>query len=724
MHREIFVTKRDGSTKPYDISKIKKSIEFATADQGVNPLQLESSIDHFIKNGIKTSYIQDNIIRHALQLATAQEPQWIIVAGRALAMQQWADFKLRNKSFYEIIQYNIKKGEYTADLNKFYTKEQMNELGSYIDMTRDLAHSHASLITATKKYLGKYELNQHMHMVNAMRFGQLEKPESRIEFVKAVYDVLSLRLVSLATPFMSNLRKGGNVSSCFILSIADDLDSIFQNIHRMAKISKNGGGLGVYLGHIRAKGSSVNGADNAAGSITQWVKIINDTMVAVNQGGKRAGAASVALPVWHNDISDFLDMQTEHGDIRLKSFDVFPQIVVHDIFMERDANKQPWTTFCPFEVKTKLGIDVNKLWGKEFTEAYLKIEEAAQSGKLKVTTRYENARDITKQFMRTWVETGLPYTTFIDTINETNPNKHDGLIQCVNLCTESFSNTVADQYAHTCNLCSINLSNVESFQHLGEISRLAARILDYGIELSNNPDSITMDHNNRYRTIGIGQMGLHDYLAKNFTTYNDLATISKISECIEYNAALESTQLAKEYGAYEAFNGSMWQTGELVSKFKSKSCGEYDWDYLQSQIDTYGIRNSQLTSPAPTTSTALYQDCSASILPVFDAFFGDDNSNGALLVAAKYLSQNPVGYGKTLIKFKSTEIIDITAAEQEFIDTGCSMELLFDHNDPTFTAKTLYDAFRYAHHKKTKAIYYIRNSKKNSKGPACVGCSG
>lgn len=724
MKREIYVAKRDGSTELYDISKIKKSIAFATDGQNVNPLQLESSIDHLIKSGIKTSYIQDNIIRHALQLATAQEPQWLNVAGRALAMQQWADFKLRGKSFYEIVQYNIKRGQYTEELNVYYTKEQIDELGEYIDMTRDLSHSYSSLITATKKYLGKYELNQHMHMVNAMRFGQFEKESDRIQFVKDTYDELSLRHISLATPFMSNLRNGGNTASCFILCIDDDLDSIFENIHRMAKISKNGGGLGVYLGYIRAKGSSVKDAENAAGSVTQWVKIINDTMVAVNQGGKRAGAASVALPIWHNDILDFLDMQTEHGDLRLKSYDVFPQIVINDIFMERDRNKESWTTFCPFEVKTKLNIDINKLTGQEFTDAYLKIEEAAATGKLKVTRRIENARDISKQFIRTWIETGLPYTAFIDTINETNPNKHDGLIQCVNLCTESFSNVVADQYAHTCNLCSINLSNIKSFEQLAKTARLATRMLDYGIELTNNPDPITEAHNSRYRTIGIGQMGLHDYLAINYNSYSDLDTIERISECIEYNAALESTILAKEYGTFDAFEGSMWQTGEMTRMFKSHSTGKYDWDYLQSQIDLYGIRNSQLTSPAPTTSTSIYQDCTASILPTYDAFFSDDNSNGDLLIAAKYLAQNPVGYGKTLTKFKATEIIDITVAEQKFIDTGCSMELLFDHNDPTFNAKTLYDVFHYAHQKKIKAIYYIRSLKKNEKGPDCVGCSG
>lgn len=726
--KDVFVIKRNGTKVPYDVCKIKKSIAFATTGKNVNPLQLESSLDQVIKSGVKTSTIQENVIRHALQLATPQDPEWVNVAGRALAMQLWADFKLRGKSFYDIVQYNIKKGEYTKDLNKFYSEEDIRALGEYIDLDRDLEHSHSSLITVKKKYLGKYELNQHMHMVTAMRFGQMESSENRLQFVREVYDELSKRKISLATPFMSNLRKGGNVASCFIISIADDLESIFDNVKRIAKISKNGGGLGIYLGNLRAKGSSVAGAENAAGSVVQWVKIINDTLVAVNQQGKRSGAGTVALPIWHNDILDFLDMQTEHGDVRAKAYDVFPQVTVPDIFMERDAAQQSWTTFCPYEVKQKLGIDVTGLWGDEFTSAYLEIEAAAAAGKLKVTRKYDNARTITKTMMRTQLETGLPYVAFTDTINRANPNKHDGYISNVNLCTESFSNVLPDVYGHVCNLCSINLSNISSFEELAKTSRLAARILDHGIALTNNPDKITEDHNNRYRTIGIGQMGLHDYLAKNFTNFGDLQTIRKISECIEYNAVLESIELAKIHGAYPAFQGSQWQTGEMIARFKQHASGDFDWDVLQSMIDQYGIRNSQLTSPAPTTSTSIYQDCSASVLPIYDAFFSEDNANGSLITAAKYLDLNPIAYGKTFAKHSAIEIIDVVSETQKFIDTGCSMELIFDQNNPSFSAKTLYDAIHYAFKKGIKAIYYIRTIKKNSvleaKEEACVACAG
>lgn len=735
MHKDIFVEKRNGTKELFDITKIKKSIEFAVTDTKASQLELESKFDQFIKNHIKTSEIQNNVIQHAVQLASPQNPEWLIVAGRAYAMDLWANFKLKDKSFLDIIKYNIKKGDYTKDLLDYYSEDDINYLSQFVDQNRDLSHSYSSLVTVVSKYLGKFELNQHMHMVNAMRFGQQEPEESRIEFVRKLYDLLSLRKISLATPFMSNLRKGGSVSSCFILAVEDGLDSIFDNIKRMAKISKNGGGLGVFLGYIRAKGSSVGSYTNASGSVIQWIKIINDTMVAVNQGGKRKGAATVALPIWHNDILDFLDMQSEHGDVRLKAYDVFPQITVPDIFMQRDLENGKWVTFCPFEVKTVLNIDVRNTYEQAFTDVYLQIEEAFHVGKLKVAKEH-SARELIKLVMRPMFETGLPYVAFTDTINEVNPNKYDDDthgITNVNLCTESFSNVKSDKYGHVCNLLSINLSNIDNVtksNELGIVARISQKVLDYGIELTNSPDDITYNHNMKYRTIGIGLMGLHDHLAKEFLNYKSLDYIQEIAECVEYNASVQSMEQAKLLGSFDNFKDSMWHSGELTDLFhsRSKTNGKYNWLELQNNINMFGMRNSQLTSPAPTTSTSIYQDSSASVLPVYSAFFSEDNKQGKLLVASKYLSLNPIAYGKTFAKFDAKEIIDIVSALQAFTDTGISMELIFDQNKETFKAKDLWDAIHYAHQSKIKAIYYIRSIKKNEtlqkQEADCVGCAG
>ena len=733
--REIMVEKRDGTKEPYDVSKIKKSIQMATEGQDVNPLELESKFDQFLKPGIKTRDIQLNVIQHAIQLATPAAPDWVNVAGRALAMDEWANFPLRGKSFKEVVHYNVSKGYYTKELLNFYTDENLEDLGAAVKMNRDLDYSYASLITAKKKYLGNFELNQHMHMVNAMRFGQFEPEETRIKFVKEVYNALSQRKISLATPFLSNLRKGGNIASCFIIAVEDDIDSIFDNVKRVALISKNGGGLGIFLGYLRAKGSDVNGFQNAAGTIVQWIKILNDTLVAVNQGGKRAGAGTIALPIWHNDVLDFLDMQTEHGDPRMKAYDIFPQVTVPDIFMERDRNKESWTTFCPFEVKKKLGVDVRGLHGAAFTEAYLKIEKAAEDGKLHITRKFDNARELMKIIMRTQFETGLPYIAFTDTINQYNPNKDDDNghvgIPCVNLCTESFSNVKPDELGHVCNLASIVLGNIKDFKELGKISALTTRILDFGISLTNAPDKITAAHNNRYRTIGIGMQGLHDHLAKEYMNFRDLDYIRELAECVEFHAVQASVELAKRFGSFDAFEKSEWKNGNRIEKFNGFGSGKYNWAGLQEQINQHGMRNSQLTSPAPNTSTSIYMDSSASILPVYDAFFSEDNKNGKLVVVAKYLKENPLAYGKTFSKHTATEIIDVVGELQKFIDTGCSMELIFDQRKENFNAKELYDAIHYAHSKGIKAIYYIRAIKKNATVDSaikaeenCVSCAG
>lgn len=731
--KDILVEKRDGTKELYDVSKIKKSIQMATEGQDVNPLELESKFDQFLKPGIKTRDIQLNVIQHAIQLATPQTPDWVNVAGRALAADEWANFALRGKSFKEVVHFNIDKGHYAKELLDFYTDADLEDLGGAVKMVRDLDYSYASLITAKKKYLGKFELNQHMHMVNAMRFGQFEPKETRIKFVKEVYNALSMRKISLATPFLSNLRKGGNVASCFIIAVEDDIDSIFDNIKRVALISKNGGGLGIFLGYLRAKGSDVNGYSNAAGTIVQWIKILNDTLVAVNQGGKRAGAGTIALPIWHNDIMDFLDMQTEHGDPRMKAYDVFPQVTVPDIFMERDEQRGSWVTFCPFEVKKKLGIDVRGLHGSEFTEAYLKIEAAHEAGKLTVSRKFDNARDLMKIIMRTQFETGLPYIAFTDTINEFNPNKGDDNghvgIPCVNLCTESFSNVKPDELGHVCNLASLVLGNIRDMKELGKIAGLTTRILDYGISLTNAPDAITAAHNNRYRTIGIGLQGLHDHLAREYMNFQDLDYIREIAECVEFHATLASIELAKRFGSFDAFEHSEWKNGNRIAHFTKHASGKYDWAAAQAGIDEHGMRNSQLTSPAPNTSTSIYMDSSASVLPVYDAFFSEDNKNGKLVVVAKFLKQNPIGYGKTFPKHSATEIINVVSELQKFIDTGCSMELIFDQRRENFNAKELYDAIHYAHKKGIKAIYYVRAIKKNATVVSaaeenCLACAG
>ena len=718
---KINVVKRNGQQEPYSVSKVKQSVAFACEGTSVNPIMLESRLDLFIRDGITTQEIQENIIQHALQLASPEDPQWLYVAGHAFAMNELHNWLAKGISFKEMVKNGVEGGKYTNALGVF-SDENLSIAEAVIDYKRDLAHSYSSLVTSKYKYQGENELVQHMHVLNALRFSSVKNSSLDL---KETYDVLSKREFSLATPFMGNLRSGGNTASCFIIAPEDSLDSLMRTMSDAAQISKSGGGVGVYMGFIRAHGSEVRGRKNSAGSVVNWIKILNDIGVAVDQGGKRAGAIKVGLPSWHNDIDKFLDMQLEHGDNRARAYDVFPNMICHDIFMDRVKNGGKWVTFCPHEVKQKLGLDVRGKFGEEFTNLYLQVEKASEENVLEVFKVYDEARTLMKQAMRSMFEAGLPDLTFIDEVNRRNPNQGDPLaigILAPNLCVESYSNVVPDKYSHVCNLGSVVMGNIESLEHLGKVVRQAVRILNAGIELTEHPTETTKAHNQRYRTIGIGLMGVNDYLAKNYTNYYDVEIAKSIAECVQWNAVCESALLAQEYGSFGAFEHSEWKNGNMTRYYKEHTTGNYDWDYAQSLIDTYGMCNSQLTSPAPTTSTSIFQDASPSFLPVFDAYYTEDNKTGIMPVSAKFLDLNPLGYAMRQSDYEQKQIIDFTAALQKFTDTGLSMELIFDMNKEDFTAKTVYDAIIHAWEQKLKTIYYIRSE--TVQPSVCVACSG
>ncbi len=228
----------------------------------------------------------------------------------------------------------------------------------------------------------------------------------------------------------------GNLSSCFITAMDDNIESIFYNIDTIAKISKNGGGAGLNISRIRAKNSLVNGYHNASGGVIPWIKIIHDTAVAVNQQGRRAGAVTVALDSWHLDIESFLELQTENGDQRGKAYDIYPQVVVSDLFMERVEKNLEWTLLDPYEIRMKYGIELCELYGEEFEKKYLEIEKARDITLKKVV----KARELFKEIMKTQIETGMPYIFFKDRANLMTHNNHVGMIGNGNLCMESFSN--------------------------------------------------------------------------------------------------------------------------------------------------------------------------------------------------------------------------------------------------------------------------------------------
>lgn len=1058
------VVRRNGSVAPLNIQRIREVVEWACEGLDVNPIELESMLTMKLVDKTTTRLIQKNLIQAALEACSLEEPDWRYVAGRLEAWELWKDIVVDRGYGYDyyvkFIYQQVEKELYDRRILT-YSAEELEEASTWIVPERDKDYDHAGMVLFKKRYLLKNELPQEALLTSALLLALPEKPENRLFWAKQIYDAVSLRKLSLATPMLANLRSpNGSATSCFICAMDDTLESIFAELTNAARISKYGGGVGMNISRIRATGSSVSGRPNASGGVVPWAKLLNDTAIAVDQGGSRAGAITVSLDIWHFDIPVFLEMQTENGDQRLKAYDLFPQLVIPDEFMRRVKSKEDWTLVCPYEVKQVFGINLPELWGEKFEIAYQEIE--ANCDRLSLVKKV-NARDLFKEIMRTQVETGLPYLSFKDTINKANPNQHDGYIPGTNLCVapetkiltsqghlaigslknqfvevwngeqwskvqikqtgsdqkllrvhlsngevidctyyhhfylqegnkqvkieaqnlkqgdklikyqlpvidhpsspdfpyaythgcfcgdgsvgkgkvpipeidlyatkkqllpyltvrnkqwsngtiikerneiavcheekydrivcklpfdlpekftvptaqyslqsrldwfaglldtdgsvvrnesnesfqivsinkqflleirlmlqtlgidskvtqarkatytffpeqnasyfcqtayrllvsssdlyllaelglktnrlqwtkrkpqrnasqyirvtnieytdrvsdtfcftepkrhmgmfngvltgqcvESYSNVKPGELAHTCNLVSLNAANIED-NEWEEICAIAVHLLDNSIDITTTPIVESKAHNDRYRTIGVGVMGLADWLAKKELTYTHLEEIDHLFEDIAYHCTKTSADLAVERGYYPAFEGSEWSKGNLLGAknpqfFLENSYNTTRWDKLRFQITSTGIRNSHITAIAPNTSSSLIQGCTASILPVFSRFFLDKWAKGTVPIMPPFIKDKFWFYkeNKTL---NQKVVVMATSVMQKWIDTGISMELLFNLNegvyyqDRAISAKDIYETLILAWEQKCKAVYYIRTVQKDS----------
>ena len=747
------VINRDGIVEDLNIEKIREKLLRACDGLEVNMVELESNIDSIYEENITTQKIQASLINAAVTMTTFEESDWAHVAGRLLMMEAEREVYHARGFSYNDFPRTIKKlvelGLYDERLLS-YSDSELQILASYIDINRDMVYDYAGANMLVNRYLEKYdgktyELPQEVFMVIAMMLSLNEKEDKRLEVVKELYDALSLRKLSLATPILANLRiPEGNLSSCFITAIDDNIESIFYNIDSIAKISKNGGGVGVNVSRIRAKGSMVNGYYNASGGVVPWIRIINDTAVAVNQQGRRAGAATVALDTWHLDIESFLELQTENGDQRGKAYDIYPQVVCSNLFMKRVKNNESWTLLDPYEIRRKYGVELCELYGYEFESIYEKIEKD-DNIKLK---KILNAKDLFKSIMKTQLETGMPYIFFKDRANEVNHNSHMGMIGNGNLCMESFSNfkptlnfeeEVNGNTAvrksdmgeiHTCNLISLNLAELTSDEIEKHVA-LAIRALDNTIDLTVTPLKESNKHNLLYRTVGVGAMGLADYLAREYMIYEDsINEINELFERIALYSVKSSALLAKERGAYKAFKGSKWDQGIFFGKkrewYGANSKFKDEWNEAFYLVEANGLRNGELTAIAPNTSTSLLMGSTASVTPTFSRFYIEKNQRGAIPRTVKHLKDrawfypefknvNPISYVKIMAKIGS------------WITQGVSMEMVFDLNK-NIKAKDIYDTLMTAWEEGCKSVYYIRTIQKNtntiSDKEECESCSG
>jgi ribonucleoside-diphosphate reductase alpha chain len=528
-------------------------------------------------------------------------------------------------------------------------------LGAALKPERDLDFTYLGLQTLYDRYFihsneVRFELPQIFFMRVAMGLAaaEVDKNERAIEF----YDLLSSFDYMSSTPTLFNsgtLRP--QLSSCFLTTVPDNLDGIYNSIHDNAMLSKWAGGLGNDWTPVRALGSYIKGTNGKSQGVVPFLKVINDTAVAVNQGGKRKGAVCAYLETWHLDIEEFLELRKNTGDDRRRTHDMNTANWIPDLFMKRVTEDGDWTLFSPSDTP-----DLHDLYGQAFEKRYAEYEALTQSGDLKLYRRIK-ASELWRKMISMLFETGHPWITFKDACNVRSPQQHIGVVHSSNLCTEITLNTSEEEIA-VCNLGSINLvQHVKDgrldLKKLKKTVRTAVRMLDNVIDINYYSVPQARTSNMRHRPVGLGIMGFQDALYKMGYSYasNDAVEFADRSmEAVSYYAIESSSKLAKERGAYESFSGSLWSQGILPYdsiNMLQKERGEafldversttLDWDKLRGKVKSRGMRNSNVMAIAPTATIANITGVSQSIEPTYQNLYVKSNLSGEFTVVNPYM---------------------------------------------------------------------------------------
>lgn len=758
--RSLKVTKSDGSKENFDITKIKNVFDRSVVGYE-EECYFEDFIEQFKRNiveDMKTSDINALLVKSCIDLVSVENISWQHIGARIFLGNLYKQAsRNRNisyadiytpKSYKQLFDDYREQGLYYKDFYTYYSEEDILKAGEKLSLETDALYEYTTVLSLAKRYLLNpnkivKELPQEMYMSVALFLAIPEKKETRLEFAFKIYEECSQQRISLPTPTLLNARTNYHqLSSCFKINIGDDLRAIYHGIENMAQISKFGGGIGVYLGHIRSQGAMIRGVLGTSGGVNPWVKVINDTANAVNQLGARAGAISVTLDVWHRDIYDFLDLQTETGDIRSKAFDIFPAISVPDIFMKRLQSGEDWTLFDPHEVHHFYGKRLEDCFDTEFEAFYEELEKNHRL-RLKKTV---STRELFKKFLKTAVETGMPYVFFRDTVNRLNPNKHAGNIYSTQLCTEICQNTSSTQFTSeeidggdivirykpgdlvVCNLASINIAQVGDEKTMKKTFPVLLRVLDNVITLNYYPIKEAQRTAMLYRSIGIGYLGLAEYLATRKLSYETVEARNAVDTLFEryaYYTYKASIDLAKERGSYELYKGSEYEKGILLGKkadwFIGNTPHPEQWKSLFVGMKKYGVRFGYHTAPAPNTSTAGVVGTTAALLPIYKKYFVETNLSSSTIRVAPKLNKENFWYYKEYISMDMGEVIDMIAVVYKWIDQSISFEWMID---PERTSPAqLYGYYMKAWEDGIKTVYYVRSLSGEVKDD-CVSCSG
>ncbi|TKH03628.1 ribonucleoside-diphosphate reductase subunit alpha [Peribacillus simplex] len=756
------ISENDTETKSIQLEMLSKEFE-GRLDMEKFKKRFTKWLDR--KSDSTEEQASKKLIQLALEGVDIDAPDWTFVAAAELLNTMYRDAQAnrgyegkRYGSFYELITglSQLSEGQrypiYKPELLSSYTKAEIEELGSVIDPEKDKLFSYIGIYLLNDRYLARpkkdkvYELPQERFMIIAMEIMRMEKTEHRLQLIKEAYWAMSNLYMTVATPTLSNAGKThGQLSSCFIDAIEDSIDGIYLSNYDAAKVSKFGGGVGLYVGKVRSLGSDIRGFSGNSSGTTPWIRLFNQTAVSVDQLGQRKGAIAIYLDAWHKDIMSFLDLKTQNGDDRLKAHDIFTGVCIPDLFMEAVRDRKEWYLFDPHTVKQTLGFSLEDLYDEKkgegsFRNHYALAVEAAENGTLpNYSFEKINAMEIMKSIMISQLEEGVPYMFYRDEVNRKNPNKHKGMIYCSNLCTEIAQNlspsTITDEYETedgdvvvvrksgdfvVCNLSSINLPRAVGSDVLERLIPIQVRMLDNVIDVNNLPVKQASISNKRYRAIGLGTFGWHHLLAtQNIYWESDEAVqyADALYEKIAYLTIKASNELAKEKGSYPYFEGSDWHTGDY---FELRDYTDQKWMDLKADVQEHGTRNGYLMAIAPNSSTAKIGNSTDGIDPLYEIEFYEEKKNFKFKVTAPGLTPNTYEYyKKTRFNLDQLESIRQNAARQRHIDQAISFNL-YVHN--TIKAKVLLDIHLTAWESGLKSTYYVRSTSSEYDN-ACESCS-
>ena len=719
-------------------------------DESYSLSALRAKFDSFYKPSMNEEECYAALVKAAVELTTPEAPNWEFIASRLLNYSFQNNLtNVMNKygitCLYEKIRYMCDKGLYGDYILTHYSRIEIDEAEGFIVKDRDKLFTYSGLDLLLKRYVINdhnhvpLETPQEMFMGIALHLCMNEKID-RMKWVKRTYDMLSRLEVTMATPTMSNARKPYHqLSSCFIDMVPDSLDGIYRSLDNFAKVSKLGGGMGMYFGKVRATGSAIRGFKGAAGGVIRWIRLVNDTAVAVDQLGMRQGAVAVYLDVWHKDLLEFLQLRTNNGDDRMKAHDVFPAVCYPDLFWKlADENiDAPWYLMCPHEILAVKGYSLEDYYGEEWEKRYYDCVNDSH-----ISKRTVSVKDIVRLVLRSAVETGTPFAFNRDTVNRMNPNGHAGMIYCSNLCTEIAQNMAPIEYVSTnisvengdtvlltttrpgdfvvCNLASLSLGNLplEDDEYMQRTIETAVRALDNVIDLNFYPLEYAKLTNHKYRSIGLGVSGYHHMLAKRnikWESEEHLKFVDEVFERINYAAIKADNALAIERGAYKLFDGSDWQNGDY---FKKRGYTSQKWKDLQRSVCENGMRNAYLLAIAPTSSTSVLSGTTAGVDPVMKRFYLEEKKGSMLPRVAPELSINTWWYYKPAHTIDQTWSIKAAGVRQRHIDQAQSMNLYITNE---FTMRQVLNLYIEAWKAGVKTIYYVRS--KSLEVEDCDSCS-